>query len=365
MYDGLERMKSIGYETYEYRQSQEVGLRIGKYSVTLRRFRGIWGYYERIPRKNRVLDLTQTIMSMEKFRYYVKSTRLRTLPLSLAGIITGIGLAAADYRINWGVAALVALTAVCLQILSNVSNEYGDCLSGTDGDDRQGPNYSKGHLGDKDYRRMVAFWAVMSCISGAAMVYTSYGTFLQLEPIMLIILGAAAVMAAIKYTLGRHPYGYSGHGDIAVFIFFGIVSVLGAYFVVAHEIPSFYLLMPASAIGLFSVGVLNINNIRDMKTDAATRVTIAIRLGEKKARIYQTLLIVGGWALLLGYVFGCRMFDWRHCLFLVTLPLYAIHLIGVWKHNGHALDKYFPMLVMGTFALSILLAVGFTAYLWQ
>ena len=157
MYDGLERMKSIGYETYEYRQSQEVGLRIGKYSVTLRRFRGIWGHYERISRKNRILDLTQTTMSMEKFRYYIKSTRLRTLPLSLAGIITGIGLAAADYRINWGVAALVALTAVCLQILSNVSNEYGDCLSGTDGDDRQGPNYSKGHLGDKDYRRTVSY----------------------------------------------------------------------------------------------------------------------------------------------------------------------------------------------------------------
>ena len=301
---------------------------------------------------------------MEKFKYYLKSARLRTLPLSLAGIITGIGLAAADYRIGWGTAVLVALTAVCLQILSNVSNEYGDYISGTDGDDRQGPNYSKGHLSDRDYRGMVEFWAVMSCISGAAMVYCSYGTFLALEPILLLLLGASAVMAAMRYTLGRHPYGYSGHGDIAVFTFFGIVSVLGAYFVVAHEIPSFYLLLPASAIGLFSVGVLNINNIRDMKTDAATRVTVAIRLGERNARIYQTLLIAGGWALLLGYVFGCRMFDWRHCLFLATLPLYVIHVVGVWKHRGHALDKYLPMLVMGTFVLAVLLAVGFTVYLW-
>ena len=303
-------------------------------------------------------------MDMGKFKYYVKSARFRTLPLSLAGIITGIGLAAADYRIGWGTAVLVALTAVCLQILSNVSNEYGDYISGTDGDDRQGPNYSKGHLSDRDYRGMVEFWAVMSCISGAAMVYCSYGTFLALEPILLLLLGASAVMAAMRYTLGRHPYGYSGHGDIAVFTFFGIVSVLGAYFVVAHEIPSFYLLLPASAIGLFSVGVLNINNIRDMKTDAATRVTVAIRLGERNARIYQTLLIAGGWALLLGYVFGCRMFDWRHCLFLATLPLYVIHIIGVWKHRDHALDKYLPMLVMGTFVLAVLLAVGFTMYLW-
>ena len=157
---------------------------------------------------------------MGKFKYYLKSARLRTLPLSLAGIITGIGLAAADYRIGWGTAVLVALTAVCLQILSNVSNEYGDYISGTDGDDRQGPNYSKGHLSDRDYRGMVEFWAVMSCISGAAMVYCSYGTFLALEPILLLLLGASAVMAAMRYTLGRNPYGYRGHGDVAVFTFF-------------------------------------------------------------------------------------------------------------------------------------------------
>lgn len=301
--------------------------------------------------------------NMGKLKYYLMSARLRTLPLSLAGIITGIGLAASDYRINPVTAVLVALTAVCLQILSNVSNEYGDSLSGTDGGDRQGPNYSEGHLGDRDYRGMIAFWALMSCISGAAMLYTSYGTLLQLEPVLLMILGAAAIMAAMRYTLGRNPYGYRGHGDIAVFTFFGIVSVLGSYFTVAHEIPSFYLLLPAAAIGLFSVGVLNINNIRDMKTDAATRVTVAMKLGERNARIYQTVLILGGWALLLGYVFGCRIFDWRHCLFIVTLPLYIIHLVGVWKYRDHALDKYLPMLVMGTFALSILLAVGFTAFL--
>ncbi len=301
---------------------------------------------------------------MKKIKYYLMSARFRTLPLSLAGIITGIGLAAADYRINWIAAGLVALTAVCLQILSNVSNEYGDSLSGTDGEGRQGPNYSEGHLGDRDYRGMIAFWAVMSCISGASMVYVSYGTFLRLEPILLILLGAAAIRAAMRYTLGSNPYGYRGLGDIAVFTFFGIVSVLGAYFVVAHEIPSFYLLLPASAIGLFSVGVLNINNIRDIKTDAATRVTMAMRLGERNARIYQTILILGGWALLLWYAAGCRFPDWRHFLFVATLPLYVIHIIGVWRHDGHRLDRYLPMLVMGTFALSLLLAAGFTAHLW-
>ncbi len=301
---------------------------------------------------------------MSKFKYYLRSARFRTLPLSLAGVITGIGLAAADYNISILTATLVCLTAVCLQLLSNVSNEYGDYLSGTDRDDRQGPVYSTGVLTDRDFRGMIAFYAVLSCISGLAMIFSSYGTFRQLEPILLIILGAFAIIAAMRYTLGRHPYGYHAGGDLAVFIFFGLASVLGAYFVVAHEIPSALLLLPASAIGLFSVGVLNVNNIRDMKSDAATRVTVAMKMGERNARIYQTVLIVLGWAALISYVFFCRVFDWWNLLCLLPLPLYVAHLVGVWKHSERELDKYLPMLVMATFLLSLCIVVSFNVYLW-
>ena len=301
---------------------------------------------------------------MGKFQCYLTSCRFRTLPLSLAGIITGVGLAAADYHINPVTALLVALTAICLQILTNVSNEYGDFIHGTDREDRQGPQYSYGSLADKDYRRMVVFWVAASCISGLAMIWHSFGTLMKLEPVMLLILGVFAITAAMRYTLGSHPYGYRGHGDIAVFIFFGLATVLGSYFIVAHEIPSWFLLLPASSIGLFSVGVLNVNNIRDMKTDAATRVTVAIKLGERKARIYQTLLICGAWVMMVVYVFGLRIFDWRHCLFLLTLPLYVIHLNGAWKKSDGELDKYLPILVMATFIMSILIAVGFNAYRW-
>ncbi|MGN0190795.1 MAG: 1,4-dihydroxy-2-naphthoate octaprenyltransferase [Candidatus Cryptobacteroides sp.] len=301
---------------------------------------------------------------MGKFSCYLKSARLRTLPLSLAGIVTGVGLAAADYRIDALTATLVALTAICLQILSNVSNEYGDYIHGTDRDDRQGPRYSFGQITDKDYKRMVIFWVAASCVSGLAMIWRSYGTLMQLEPVMILILGVFAITAAMRYTLGNHPYGYSGHGDIAVFIFFGLVTVLGSYFIVAHEIPSWYLILPASAIGLFSVGVLNVNNLRDIKTDAETRITMAIRLGVRKAKIYQGLLICGGWAMMVIYVFGCRIFDWWHLLFVITLPLFVIHLSGVRRKNDAELDKYLPMLVMGTFLMSICIAIGFNAYRW-
>lgn len=301
---------------------------------------------------------------MGKFIYYIKSARLRTLPLSLAGIATGCGLAVADYHVKWEVAVLLALTASLLQILSNVSNEYGDNILGTDREDRQGPKYSDGHLTGSDFKKMIAFFSIASCISGLAMIWCAYGTFFKLEPTMLILLGAFAVMAAIRYTVGPNPYGYRGLGDISVFIFFGLATVLGSYFILAGEIPSAYLLLPASAIGFFSVGVLNINNIRDMETDAKTRTTVAIRLGETGAKVYQTVLIAGGWAMLLGYVFGCRMFSPWFLLCLLPLPLFAVHLTGLWKHSGRELDRYLPLLVIGTFLLSLCIAVSFTVYLW-
>ena len=286
------------------------------------------------------------------------------MPLSLAGIITGAGLAVADYRVSGWAVFFTALTAVFLQILSNVSNEYGDFTHGTDRDDRQGPQYSRGELVDRDYRIMIVLYAFLSCVSGLAMIYASFGTLFSLTSIMLMLLGALAISAAIKYTVGNNPYGYRGLGDISVLLFFGVVAVDGSYFVLAHEIPSWTLLLPALGIGFFSVGVLNVNNLRDMKTDALTRSTTAIKLGMRKTRIYHVALISLGWICLLGYVIFCRMFYIWHYLFVLTLPLFIIHVKGVLTHEDRQLDRYLPMLVMSTFILSILLAVGFTVYLF-
>jgi len=148
-----------------------------------------------------------------------------------------------------------------------------------------------------------------------------------------------------------------------VFIFFGLVSVMGSYFVASHEIPSWLLLLPASSIGFFSIGVLNVNNIRDMKTDAENRVTVAIKLGTRKARIYHTILIILGWACMIAYCL-LRFFDPWHYLFVLTLPLYIIHVRGMWKLEGRALDKMLPMLVMSTFIFAILAGIGFMAFLF-
>lgn len=301
---------------------------------------------------------------MSKFSSAVRSMRLRTLPLSLSGVCLGMLLAASDYHVSLTVAIFTILTTVSLQVLSNLSNELGDYYHGTDTADRLGPNYGlmEGGLKVSDMKLLIG-GAILCCIVfGLLMIRASFGTLFSLESVCLMMLGAAAISGAMKYTLGRNPYGYQGLGDIFVFIFFGLVSVLGSYFVAAHTIPSWIFLLPATSIGLFSVGVLNVNNIRDMKTDAENRVTVAIRLGEKRARIYQTVLIVMGWVCMIAFCL-LRFFDPWHYLFVLTLPMHIKHVSGVWKLNGKDLDRMLPLLVISTFLFALLAGFGFVKFL--
>ena len=300
-----------------------------------------------------------------KLKAAIKSMRLRTLPLSTAGVLLGILLAAADYHISLWTSVLIVVTTICLQILSNLSNELGDVLHGTDTPDRQGPSYglNSGEMSVGDMKLLIKLAVAACVISGLAMTWVSFGTIFAMAPILVLLLGAAAILGAMKYTLGRNPYGYRGLGDLFVFLFFGIVSVAGAYFVAAHEIISWKIFLPAAAIGFFSVGVLNVNNIRDMKTDAENRVTVAIRLGERRAKIYQTVLIVLGWAAMTAFCL-LRIFDPWHYLFVLTLPLFVLHIAGVWKRHDRELDPMLPLLVMSTFAFALLSGVGFVAFLF-
>ena len=295
----------------------------------------------------------------------IKSMRLRTLPLSMAGVLLGILLAVADWIVDIQVAVLIVLTTVSLQILSNLSNELGDVLRGTDTAERQGPEYglNSGALTINDMKVLIGIFVGLCVVFGTAMTWRAFGTLLDLTPIMVLILGAAAIAGAMKYTLGHNPYGYRAKGDIYVFLFFGLVAVLGAYFVCTRGVGLHWkLLFPAAGIGCFSVGVLNVNNIRDMETDRATRTTVAMKLGERNSKIYQTVLIVCGWVFMAAYCLLCWPSAW-HWMWVATLPLYVLHLAGVWKRSGEALDPMLPLLVMSTFLLSILFGTGFCVYL--
>lgn len=304
---------------------------------------------------------SQTMNS--KSRATIDSLRLRTLPLSMAGVLLGIFLAATRFKVSFPVSILIIITTICLQILSNLSNELGDVLNGTDGENRQGPRYGldSGTLTTSEMKILISVFAVLCALSGIAMVWVSFGTLFSAKSLFTLVLGAAAIVSAMRYTLGKNPYGYRGLGDIFVFIFFGLVSVLGGCFVAARMIPDALFALPAAAIGCFSVGVLNTNNIRDMKTDADNRVTVAIRLGLRNARIYQTVLICLGWIMLIAFTAIYRL-DPRHFLFLSILPLHIIHLKGIWTRTDRALDPMLPLLVISTFILSILLGASFLIF---
>ncbi len=283
----------------------------------------------------------------------LRSMRLRTLPLSLAGIVLGELLAAklCDYDVLTVV--LLALTTVCLQILSNLSNELGDTLSGTDRSDRQGIHYSiqDGEMTVPEMKRLIGCFAVLSCLVGLAMVWRAFGTVLAPLPAAFLALGAAAVWAAMHYTLGKHPYGYRGLGDIFVFIFFGLATVCGGYFLTCL-VWDWRILLPAAAIGCFSVAVLNVNNIRDMKSDVATRTTVALKLGLRRARIYQTALIAAGWVLMTIYA-ATEPLHWLHFAYVLALPGFVKHLHGVWTREDRALDPMLPLLVVSTFTFAL------------
>ena len=289
----------------------------------------------------------------------IRSMRLRTLPLSLSGVVTGIFIAASQIDPSIHTVGFLLLTTVLLQILSNLSNELGDTLSGTDREDRSVARYSlqDGDITLEEMKRLIAAVVVLCCMSGALMVWFAMGTLVSREALLLLTLGALAILSAMRYTLGKHPYGYRGLGDLYVFLFFGIVSVCGSYYVCSLNADIRPVLLPACAIGCFSVGVLNVNNIRDMKADAATRVTVAMRLGQTRARVYQTLLICGGWALMIVYTLQ-HYTGPLNFLYGLTFPAFLMHVKGTWLRKDSALDPMLPLLVLGTFVFALLFGIG-------
>ena len=285
--------------------------------------------------------------------------RLRTLPLSLAGVTLGVLLAAGEHPLKALTVILLMLTTVSLQILSNLSNELGDTLHGTDRTDRQGIHYSiqDGEMTVPEMKRLIAVMAALCCVLGLGMVWSAFGSPLKLPALAFLALGAAAVWAAMHYTLGKNPYGYRGLGDLFVFIFFGLATVCGGYFLTCLD-WSWRILLPAAAIGCFSVAVLNVNNIRDMKSDAETRTTVAIRLGLHRARIYQTVLIAAGWLLMTAFAV-MNAGSWTDFLYVCSLAGFIAHLKGVWTLHDRALDPMLPLLVLSTFAFALLGGIGY------
>lgn len=289
---------------------------------------------------------------VQKIKAYIKSFRLRTLPLSMSGIILGSLIAATDGMLDGNIFHYAILTTLSLQILSNVANELGDALKGTDSEERLGPKYSaqSGALTIVELKRTVITFIIISALLGSLLVWEAFGSnpkvIFSTGFYTMLALGALAILAALGYTLGKKPYGYMALGDLGVFLFFGLLSVMGSYFLMTKTLH-FTLLLPAAACGFLSMGVLNLNNMRDIESDRRTRLTLPMILGLKGAKVYHTLLISMSQVCFTLFILlkSNRPF---YYIFLIFLPLWIIHIIMVWKRNGKELDSLIPPLSIGT-----------------
>ena len=292
---------------------------------------------------------------------WISTMRLRTLPLSLSGIILASFLAAHQGVFHLGIFILSMFTTLSLQILSNLANDYGDGVKGTDNKDRIGPERAiqSGKITPQSMLLGIKINAALCAILSIALIFTAFGFKQFIYILIFLCLGIAAVVAAIKYTVGKNAYGYRALGDVFVFIFFGLVSVIGCYFLYAKTID-FIVVLPACVIGLLSVGVLNLNNMRDIVSDKkSNKITLAVKLGSKKIKKYHYFLILT--AVLLTVVFGFLYYrSPLNFIFLLAFVPLLIHLITVNKNKEpRNLNPELKKLALTTFALAILLGLGF------
>jgi len=258
--------------------------------------------------------------SLSLTQAWLESLRPKTLPLAFAAIVVGTVLAWWQGYFDPLVAALALITAGLLQILSNLANDYGDAIKGSDKPDRIGPlrGMQKGAISLEQMKRALVVVIVLSCVSGLGLV--SAATQTMADFVGFLALGGLSIIAAITYTVGKRPYGYQGLGDISVLTFFGWISVMGSWYLQAHTlIPAIFL--PATACGLLATAVLNINNLRDIDSDRENgKHTLVVRLGPVNARRYHAGLLAG--ALLCFALFNLislhSLWGW---LFLLAAPL--------------------------------------------
>ncbi|WP_438961240.1 1,4-dihydroxy-2-naphthoate octaprenyltransferase [Nonlabens sp.] len=328
-----------------------------------------------------------------KFKAWISAARLRTLPLSISGILVGSAYAyysslvnlrdvvfeGAESREIMGyliahdtliITLLALITTLGFQVLSNFANDYGDGVKGTDNEDRVGPMRAlqSGLIQAHEMKRAMIITAVLTFISAIALIYVSLGLDRLLISLFFLVLGIAAIWAAIKYTVGDNAYGYRGLGDVFVFIFFGPVSVMGIFYLITKSLD-WSMILPSMTIGLLSVAVLNLNNMRDIQSDAkAGKNTIVVKMGLDTAKRFHYGLIYAAFLSALIFIAVLYTNELAHAdnlerdgfMLFLLLPLLAFillfaHLTTVRKTTTPALlDPELKKVALSTFAFALL-----------
>lgn len=296
--------------------------------------------------------------SISRTRAWLESLRPKTLPLGVIAIVTGSALAYWTGHFKWPVALLAIITTGILQILSNLANDYGDAVKGTDTPARLGPlrGMQKGIISAAQMKRALILTITLACIFGLALVIVACEK--PEDAIGFVVLGLIAIVAAITYTVGRKPYGYMGLGDISVLIFFGWLSVIGTYYLQSGTFSSLTIL-PATACGLLSVAVLNINNMRDIESDIETgKNTLAVRLGAQNARYYHAIIIISS---LICFTLFTLLYlhGWYSWLYLLAIPMLVLHLKKVLSDlSAQGMRPLLEQMVKAALLVNVLFSIG-------
>jgi len=267
-------------------------------------------------------------------------------------------LAASNGAFKWNIFTLCVVTTIFLQVLSNLANDYGDSIHGADSADRKGPSRAvqSGAISAKQMKVAVFIFIVLCLVSGISLLLVSFG--LNWQAILFFFgLGVLSILAAIAYTVGKRPYGYAGLGDFSVLIFFGLVGVMGSYYLFTQRI-SWHELLPALSCGFFSIGVLNINNIRDIESDKkAGKFSIPVRIGRRKAIVYHWILLISGLLSTTLYSVLIYRSPWQF-LFLLSTPLILKNALAVSNKPSSELDPYLKQMALSTLLFVILFGIG-------
>jgi 1,4-dihydroxy-2-naphthoate octaprenyltransferase len=290
---------------------------------------------------------------------YLQAARLRTLPLSISGIIVGSFLAASQGFFNWSICVLALFTTIGFQVLSNFANDYGDGIKGTD-DNRTGEKrlIASGAITPKQMKSAMIITTFITLIVALLLIYVAFGKDNFEYSILFFGLGIASIAAAIKYTVGKSAYGYSGFGDVFVFVFFGLLSVVGSCFLFTKEI-NFTIFLPAFSVGFLSTAVLNLNNMRDRENDKkANKNTLVVKIGAEFAKQYHYYLIIASFLFALLYVVIHYKNPFQFLFLIAYFPLIK-HLLFVVKNTNEAeLDGELKKVALSTFLFGILFGLG-------
>ncbi|MDP5156997.1 MAG: 1,4-dihydroxy-2-naphthoate octaprenyltransferase [Flaviramulus sp.] len=298
---------------------------------------------------------------MKKFSIWISTMRLRTLPLSISGIILASCFAYYNGFFDWEICLFAILTTLSFQILSNLANDYGDGVKGTDNNNRIGPERAiqSGKISPEELFNGIKLNIIISIALSCALVYIAFGVKYIFLALLFFILAIASIISAVRYTIGKNAYGYRGLGDFFVFIFFGLVSVIGCYVLFGKKIDHVTIL-PAITIGLLSVAVLNLNNMRDIISDKkSNKITLAVILGEKNIKVYHNLLIlsaivISGLFVILYYINPLSLF------FTISYVPLLIHLKKINQNKEpKLLDPELKKLALTTFLLSVLMGLAY------